>query len=269
MNAMPSLFVSHGAPTLALNPGKTGVALADLGQRLPRPKAILVLSAHWDSARPLVSAATLPETIHDFGGFPRALYQMTYPAPGAPDLAKRVLGLLAHAGLAPESDPRRGLDHGAWVPLRYLYPAADVPVTQLSIQARQDPRYHYALGQGLRPLAQEGVLVLGSGAMTHNLGEVRFDQAARASEPYVEAFRHWFLDRLAAGDLDSLLDYRRLAPEARRAHPSDEHLLPLFAALGAGGGEARVERVVDEITYGVLAMDSYLFFGASAAAGVK
>ena len=268
MTALPTLYVSHGAPTLALDPGNTGPAQAALGRELPRPEAILMVSAHWETTRPAASTAAHPETIHDFGGFPDELYRITYPAPGAPDVARRAKELLDAAGIGADLDPRRGLDHGAWVPLRYVYPDADVPVAQLSIQPRLDPAHHYRVGEALRALRDAGVLIIASGSLTHNLSELRMTAAKPATEPYALAFQEWIYQAINANDIAALLDYRRLAPQAVRAHPTDEHLLPLFVALGAAGGSVPARRVNDEITFGALAMDAYVF-GPSARAGER
>ncbi|HTS53782.1 MAG TPA: class III extradiol ring-cleavage dioxygenase [Burkholderiales bacterium] len=266
MTALPTLYVSHGAPTLALDPGNTGPALTALGRELPRPAAILMVSAHWETPRPAASTASQPETIHDFGGFPDELYRMTYPAPGAPDVARRAKDLLDAAGIGADLDPRRGLDHGAWVPLRFLYPAADVPVTQLSIQPRLGPAHHYRVGEALRALTEAGVLIIASGSLTHNLYELRMTASKPGPEPYALEFQEWVYQAINANDIAMLLDYRRLAPQAVRAHPTDEHFLPLFVALGAAGGSVPVRRVNREITFGALAMDAYLF-GSSARTG--
>jgi 4,5-DOPA dioxygenase extradiol len=261
-----SLFVSHGAPTMALEPGSAGLALAALGRELPRPRAILVLSAHWDTPVPTVSAASRPDTIHDFHGFPAELYRIVYPASGAPELAQRTTGLLSAAGIPVAVDPGRGLDHGAWVPLRLMYPEADVPVTQLSIQTGSGPAHHLRIGAALAPLLDEGVLVIGSGSMTHNLREVQFSVPEGPATPYVSDFQAWMQATLARGDADALIDYRRLAPGAVRAHPTDEHLLPLFAAYGAAGASPQVRRLGDSVTFRVLAMDAYQFAPVAAAA---
>ncbi len=258
---MPTVFVSHGAPTLALDPGDTGPALGRISAGLPKPESILLVSAHWDTPQPEVSGALKPPTIHDFYGFPEPLYQLTYPAPGAPQLAKRVSELLA-AQWSARIDPARGFDHGAWVPLRYLYPGADVPVTQLSVQAHLDAAHHFRLGQALQKLTAEGVLVLASGGFTHNLSEViRVLRRGEIVAPldYVESFRAWFLARLQDRDWDSLLRYRSLAPHAERAHPTDEHLLPLFVALGAAGERASTAHAHRATEYGSLALDAFVF----------
>lgn len=259
MTRLPSLYISHGSPMTALQPGQTGARLAELAAVLPRPQAIVIASAHWLSRQLQIGQAGAPETIHDFGGFPAALYQLRYPAPGAPALAKRVLQLLDRAGLAPTLDPERGLDHGVWVPLRLLYPAADIPVVPVSIQPEPGPAHQYALGQALAPLRNEGVLVIGSGSITHNLRDLRAGYNDERQAPYVYPFIRWIEQKLAAGDIDALLDYRRQAPFAERAHPTDEHLLPLFVALGAAGTNARAERLDAGIAMGLLAMDIYRF----------
>lgn len=261
MTTMPAVFISHGAPMLAVQPGATGPALEALGRSLPRPKGIVMVSAHWETPAPMVSTAQRPETIHDFGGFPDELYRIQYRAPGAPELAQRVKHVLDSAGLHAGLDPTRGLDHGAWVPLLYLYPDADVPVTQLSIQSHLSPVHHYRMGEALRPLLEEGVLVIASGSLTHNLGEFRGRPGSVA--PYVRAFQDWMKRSIEAKDVAAMLDYRRLAPEAERAHPTDEHLLPFFVALGAAGACANGRRLLEEVTYGVIAMDAYVFEPAS------
>jgi 4,5-DOPA dioxygenase extradiol len=261
MTTLPSLYISHGSPMTSLHPGLTGARLAELAAVLPRPKAIVMASAHWLSRKPLVGSAAIPETIHDFGGFPAALYQLRYPAPGSPALAERVAQLLDQAKLAPGTDPARGLDHGAWVPLRLLYPDADIPVVPVSIQPELGPAHHYALGQALAPLRDEGVLVIGSGSITHNLHDLRAGYSDERQAPYVKPFIDWIEQKLAAGDIDALLDYRRQAPFAERAHPTDEHLLPLFVALGAAGASAQAQRIDAGIDMGLLAMDIYRFDG--------
>ncbi|MBK8018218.1 MAG: dioxygenase [Betaproteobacteria bacterium] len=259
MRPLPTLFVSHGAPTLAMDPGQTGARLAQLGERMPRPRAVLVVSAHWETAAPSVSAAARPDTIHDFHGFPPALYSIRYGASGAPDLAERVRGCLAAAGFDTGIDPTRGLDHGAWVPLLHLFPDAGVPVTQLSVQTHLGPDHHWALGEALAPLAHEGVLIMGSGSITHNLAEFRMLPEDTGEAPYVNAFRTWMADRIAARDYAALRAYRTQAPHAARAHPTEEHLLPLHVALGAASVAPRHERLHAGVTFGVVGMDAYVF----------
>lgn len=263
MTDLPTLFVSHGAPTLALDPGETGRRLAALAKALPFPTAVLVVSAHWDTATPRLSSTEQQQAIHDFRGFPEALYRLDYHAPGAPQLARRVQGLLAESGIAAGFDAQRGLDHGAWVPLRMMYPDAGIPVIQLSLQSRLGPVYHYGLGRALSALRLEGVLVMGSGSLTHNLGEFGRHAAEGPQASYVREFREWVRAQLEAGNLDKLFEYREHAPHAERAHPTEEHLLPLFAALGAAGAQPKVRHVHDGVTYGILAMDIFAFGGDS------
>ncbi|MGC2780096.1 MAG: class III extradiol ring-cleavage dioxygenase [Bradyrhizobium sp.] len=261
---LPSIFLSHGSPMLPLTDSAARDFLTGLGRSLPRPKAILVISAHWETDIPVVNAVATNETIHDFYGFPRELYQLSYPAPGAPDLARTLAARLQEAGLPVAIDRERGLDHGAWVPLLLMYPQADIPVLQLSIQTERGPAHHLALGRALAPLRDEGVLIVGSGSFTHNLGEFRkrrldIDDPAPA---WVVDFADWVHSAAIEGRIDDLVDYRRLAPHARDNHPTDEHFLPLFTALGAAGEGARVERLHNSANYGVLRMDVYAFHGA-------
>jgi len=258
---MPTLFVSHGAPTVAIEPGVTGQAWQKLGRELPRPSAILVISAHWESAEPAVSTAAHPETIHDFYGFPDEMYRLRYPAPGAPALAQQVVGLLGQAGIPVSVDAQRGLDHGSWVPLMQMYSEADIPVTQLSLQPDQDPAWHIALGRALRPLREQNVLIIGSGSITHNLRALRSHPPGAAVPGWVTEFCDWVDEKIIAGDIESLSAYRTLAPHAVQNHPTDEHLLPLFVALGAAGEISKAKRLNSVMTYGMLAMDMWLFNG--------
>ncbi|MBX3652132.1 MAG: dioxygenase [Burkholderiales bacterium] len=259
MTGQPAIFVSHGAPTLALEPGPTRGFLAELGAALPRPRAILVVSAHWETVAPAVSTAVRPQTIHDFHGFPRALYEMRYPAPGAPQLAQRVRELLGNAGIAADAVPDRGLDHGAWVPLMLMYPQADIPVTQLALQTALGPAHHLRLGEALQPLRDEGVLILASGSVTHNLREFGRHDYAASPPDWVSGFNDWLVGRLNSADHEALLDYRGQAPHAARNHPSEEHLLPLFAALGAATPGVAPRRIHEAYTYGVIGMDAWRF----------
>jgi 4,5-DOPA dioxygenase extradiol len=254
---LPTLFISHGSPALPLHPHAAIDFLKQLGSSLEKPTAILVISAHWSSKVPTVSADSQPQTIHDFRGFPPELYQLTYPAPGAPDLAQRVAKLLVNAGLECQVDADRGLDHGAWEPLMLMYPDANIPVTQLSIQPQQGTAYHLQLGRALAPLRQEGVLILASGAITHNLRA--FGQHSLDAEPvdWAVAFDDWIAEKIATPNIDALLDYRRLAPYATQNHPTEEHLLPLFVALGAAGHNPKGTQLHNSFTYGVLSMAAY------------
>ena len=259
MSALPALFISHGAPTLPLEDSPARHFIAGLGADLPKPRAILAVSAHWETARPTVSAAERPETIHDFSGFPQALYRLRYPAPGAPELAGRVVELLEGIGIKTDIDADRGLDHGAWTPLLLMYREADIPVTQLSIQPHEGPEHHKRIGEALRPLRDEGVLVVASGSATHNLREFRGN--ARESEPasWAVAFGEWLAETIEQGRAQELLSYRSRAPEAVRNHPTDEHLLPIFVAAGAGTPGAPGKRIHSSYAYGVIGMDAYRF----------
>ncbi len=259
MPALPSIFISHGSPMHALDAGAAGESWAALGRRLPRPRGIVIVSAHWETEAPSLTGSARPETIHDFYGFPEPLYRIRYPAPGAPGLAARAAALLGQAGLTAEVDPTRGLDHGAWSPLLHAYPDADVPVVQLSLQSTLGTRHHLALGRALAPLAGEGVLLIGSGHMTHNLRDWVRSGREVAPLAYALEFQAWVAARIAARDLEALADYRARAPHAVRAHPSEEHFLPLFFALGAAAPGGASERLYDGIEGGALAMDAWLF----------
>lgn len=260
MSALPSVFVSHGAPTLVMDPVPTREFLLGLGAALPRPKAVLCVSAHWDTEAPRLTAGAHPRTMYDFYGFPDALYEMTYPAPGSPGLAARAAELLAAAGLPAQLDAQRGLDHGAWVPLTLMYPQADIPVAQLSIQSHLSPAHHLALGRAIAPLREEGVLVLASGNATHNLRDVFNHDMLAEPVPYARAFADWLDGRIRAGDESALADYLAQGPEARRNHPSPDHYVPLLVAAGAAGGKGT--QLHDGWTYGVLSMAAYAWAGA-------
>jgi len=241
----------------ALEPGAAGEAWAALGRRLPKPKAIVIASAHWETNVPMLTGSARPETIHDFSGFPEPLYKLRYPAPGSAEVAQRAQQLLKQAGFAAGIDGTRGLDHGAWAPLLYMYPDADIPVVQVSVQPALGTGHHAALGHALRPLADEGVLLIGSGHLTHNLRD--WDRSGRSGPaPYAQAFQKFVFENIESWSLDRLADYRSLSPEGRRAHPTEEHFLPLFVSLGAAHG-ARFERIFDRIESGALAMDAYVF----------
>jgi len=255
----PAIFVSHGSPTLPLEKSPAVDFLRGLGDALGRPESILVVSAHWDTEHPAVSAAARPETIYDFYGFPPELYRLRYPAPGAPQLAGRVAGLLEARGMRVEIDPSRGLDHGAWTPLYHMYPGADIPVTQLSIQWREGPGHHVALGEALRPLRDDGVLIFTSGGATHNLRELSHQRGNPVPQQWTVEFNEWLADALAARRMDELIDYRQRAPHAVRNHPTDEHLIPLFVALGAGDAGGATQRLHSSIASGVISMDAYRF----------
>lgn len=260
MSPLPTIFVSHGSPMLALQDSPARRFLQDLGKSLPRPKAIVVVSAHWETAGgPTVSLAAPPETIHDFGGFPQALFAMRYQAPGAPELAERAASLFDAAGIPVGRSAERGLDHGAWVPLSLMYPDADVPVMQISLIRGGAPAAHEKLGQALAQLRREGVLVIGSGSLTHNLYEFHGQPVDAPAPRWVSEFESWMRERLEANDNAALLDYRKRAPSATENHPSEEHLLPLFVAMGAAGAGAKAQLLHSSFEHGVLAMDAYAF----------
>lgn len=267
----PTVFVSHGSPLHALLDSRAARGWAALGRRLDaapgRPRAVLVASAHWETAQPMVSTTARPATIHDFGGFPAELYRLTYAAPGATGVAAQAIALLQAAGLPATADQRRGLDHGAWVPLRQMFAAADVPVAQVAVQPQRDAAHHLALGRALAPLARDGVLVLGSGHLTHNLGELmhllrdgrtHFGEQTAAA-PYVEAFRRWVEASLRRTPGQPPIEQWTQAPAALRAHPTPEHFLPLLVAYGAAGTAPQVERIDLGVESHLLAMDAYVF----------
>ena len=256
---LPSLFVSHGSPMLALSQTPARDFLAGLAATLPRPRAILVISAHWETDIPTVNAVARNDTIHDFGGFPRALYALTYAAPGDPALAGRIAGLLEQAGFATGIDRARGLDHGAWVPLLLAYPEADIPVLQLSVQTQRGPAHHLAIGRALAPLRSESVLIIGSGSFTHDLRRFRGQAVDAPESPDVTAFSAWMDRAILGGEVNALTDYRALAPHAREEHPTEEHILPLFAAIGAAGDPPTARRLHNSTEHGILRMDAYAF----------
>jgi 4,5-DOPA dioxygenase extradiol len=254
---LPSVFISHGSPMHALEPGPAGEVWKALGARLGKPRAIVIASAHWETDLPMLTGTARPQTIHDFYNFPEPLYRLRYPAPGAPEIAQRAQELLQNAGIGVSIDGSRGLDHGAWAPLLYMYPEADVPVVQISVQPALGPRHHVAVGNSLRNLSGEGVLLIGSGHMTHNLRD--WARGRGTPEPYAREFQAWVFDKLNKHDVADLIEYRARSAHGARAHPTDEHFLPLFFALGAAPERAKPERVYDAIDSGVLAMDAYVF----------
>lgn len=260
MELAPVFFISHGAPTFALEPGTLGPRLQAIGQQLADVKAVLVVSPHWQTRDVQVMTSTQPATVHDFGGFPAALYKLHYPASGQPDIALEVARLLSEAGFATTTDDQRGLDHGAWVPLMHLLPGAAVPVFQVSMPRTLNAAQALQLGQALAPLRAQGVAIVASGSMTHNLYE--FSPYATQAEPYVQEFASWVRSAVLTQATDALLHYRELAPHAQRAHPTEEHFLPLLVAHGARGNND-AQLIDDSIEHGVLSMASYVW-GAQA-----
>lgn len=260
MHRHPTLFVSHGAPTFALEPGLAGQRLRELGRMLERPAAVLVVSPHWTTPTARVGVGQRPATIHDFGGFDPALNELRYPAPGHPALAQRAIEVLRGAGWPAHADERRGLDHGAWVPLLHLRPQADVPVFQVSLPQRLDAESAWAFGAALAPLAAEGVLIVGSGSLTHNLYEFRPEPGA--GERYAADFARWMREAVASGDCERLQFALERAPHARRAHPTAEHFWPLLVAAGAAASRRPATVIDGGIAHGVLAMDAFVFGAA-------
>jgi len=260
------IFLSHGSPMTALEPGEVGPFWQHLGAAFDacsRPRAILAVSAHSLAREPVLMAAAQHTTVHDFGGFPEPLYRLRYDAPGAPALAQQVAGLLQAAGLPVHVVDQGGLDHGIWAPLRFVWPEADIPVLPLAFPPDWSPAQLMALGAALAPLTQQGVLVYASGSLTHNLrmlfGAGPMPALDAPEIPQSAAFRQWFAERGAAGDWPALQDYRRQAPHAVLMHPTDEHLLPLYVAAGAAGAQPQAVRLHGSLTYGCLGMDAYAF----------
>jgi len=255
----PSLFISHGAPTLAIEDSPARDFLLGYGSELGKPRGILLLSAHFESRVPTLTSGARPGTLHDFGGFPRALYQMVYPAPGDPALAERVAGILSATGTDARQDAGRGFDHGAWVPMILMYPEADVPLVQLSIDPARGTAWHLALGRLLAPLRDDGYLVVGSGGATHNLAYY-FSHGPGAGTPeWAAEFNEWLADRVIARDTDALTDYRARAPHAVRNHPTEEHYLPLLCAVGTTRAGEPVQRIHRSYAGAGLSMDCYQF----------
>ena len=261
MTILPTIFVSHGSPTLLKEALPAHHFLRGLGRKLPRPEAILCVSAHWEAAAAMVNLPANPITLYDFYGFPSEFYQVTYPAPGSPALAQRVAKLLMKAGFDATTHPERGLDHGAWVPLKLMFPQADISVIQLSVQSRLSAAYHLELGRALQPLRQEGVLIMGSGGATHNLLAFHGQLLGSPVKDYVRAFDDWLCESITLGKSEQLVDYLNQAPYAQRNHPSPEHYLPLLVPLGAAGEEACGRKIHSEINYGIFSMASYLWEG--------
>jgi 4,5-DOPA dioxygenase extradiol len=259
MEKLPTLFLSHGSPMHALDPGGAGIAWREIAASLPTPRAVLIASAHWETSLPMLSGRERLDTIHDFGGFPEELYRVRYDAPGSPEVAQEAATLLRESGYTPAVNGCRGIDHGAWVPLKWMYPERDVPVVQISVQTSLGTAHHLRLGEALAPLTGEGVLVIGSGHVTHNLRDWFAHHADPQPLDYVVQFSHWLQQQLATNDREAVLDYRDRAPGATRAHPTEEHFLPLFVALGAAGPNARAALAYASIDGAALSMDAYRF----------
>jgi 4,5-DOPA dioxygenase extradiol len=253
----PALFVSHGAPTFAVQPGLLGPALSRLGQQLTEVRAVVVVSAHWQTPGVQVTRTAMPDTIHDFGGFPPELYRLQYRSPGSPEVAAEAAHMLEGAGYKVRFDDRRGLDHGVWVPLRYLISNANVPVVQVSMPYDLSAEGAVLLGNALAPLRGRGVMIIGSGSLTHNLYEI--GRATPDDAAYAQSFAAWVRLHVERRDIAALTDYRQRAPSAERAHPTEEHFLPLLVALGASEAGDAVRVIEGGVTYGILSMESYGF----------
>jgi 4,5-DOPA dioxygenase extradiol len=256
----PALYISHGSPMIVLDESPARSFLEQYGRDWNLPKAIMVASAHFEAQGGVaLTGGEAPATVHDFGGFPPALYEMQYPAPGAPALAARAAALIAEAGIPTKILPEAGFDHGVWTPLKLMRPQADIPVVALSIDLGATPKWHYRVGQALAPLREEGVAIIGSGSATHNLRAFFTGQYPGGVKggAWVESFRAWLLEKIEAGEVEDLLDYRSLAPHAADNHPTEDHILPLFVALGAAGPAGR--RIHASIDREILAMDNFAF----------
>lgn len=249
---LPALFVSHGAPTLAIEQSATTSALARMGQNLPKPRAIVIMSAHWQSAKLEISSNPQPKTWHDFSGFVPELYELQYPAKGQPALAETLAQQLTARGITCRVNPLRASDHGVWAPLLHLYPQADIPIVQISLPQHYDSAACYQVGAQLAPLLHEQVLLIGSGSITHNLQAMRWQ--ADSIDNAAKDFKVWLLQKLK-NDIPGALDWQQY-PNYQIIHPSDEHLLPLFFALGAG---QRVSVVHQSMAHHSLGMDVYRF----------
>ncbi|KAJ4964865.1 hypothetical protein NE237_016714 [Protea cynaroides] len=258
---METFFISHGSPTLSIDtslPARHFLQSWNEKVFPQNPKSILVISAHWDTEEPSVNVISgNHDTIHDFYNFPKPMYQLKYPAPGAPELARRVKELLIGSGFEDVKEDRaRGLDHGAWVPLMLMYPKADIPVCQLSVLSGKDGTYHYNMGKALAPLREEGVLIMGSGSAVHNL---RTLNPSTTSPPWALEFDTWLTETLLNGRHEDINHYEEKAPHAKMAHPWPEHFFPLHVALGAAGEKAKAELIHNSWGLSTLSYSSYRF----------
>jgi len=257
---MSTFFVSHGAPNPILHNSEARHFLEKFGKNLGKPRAILMVTAHFEAHRPTLTNGAHPPMIYDFGGFEPELRTVHYQAPGSPEVASEAFKLLDEAGLNP-AFADRGFDHGIWVPLVLLRPEADIPVVQLSVEPDKGAAYHLKLGRELKPIAGSGVLIIGSGAATHNLHEF-FRGQYRPDSPapdWVKSCGDWLDRKITAGDTEALVQYRMLTPNGAKNHPTEEHLLPFFVAMGAAGEGAHGNRIHTSQEYGVLMMDCYQF----------
>lgn len=263
MAMTPSLFISHGSPDIVITDTAARTFLQEFSRKGPRPEAIVVVSAHFEAGGVAITGDTNPVTIHDFGGFAPELFKIEYAAPGCPALADRMASMLRSSGLAAGVVCNHGFDHGTWAPLCLMYPEADIPVVQVSVDPHAGPVHHYNLGQSLEPLRRDNILVMGSGSMTHNLKEAfaafRGGERNAAVPPWVGQFVAWMENKIEAADVDALLAYRDRSPFAVENHPTEEHLLPLFCAIGAAGNGWKGRKLHGSCEFGVLSMDAYAF----------
>ncbi|MBF0270398.1 MAG: dioxygenase [Alphaproteobacteria bacterium] len=258
MTNLPALFVSHGAPTMAIEDTPTRRFLESLGEEFDKPKAVIAVSSHWNAATATIGAAAQPATLHDFHGFPKELYEIDYPAKGDPNLASRVQSMLNAHGLESRLDEKRGLDHAVWTPLRLMYPKADIPVVPLAVLPSESGAMHYRIGEALRPLRDEGVLILASGGVTHNLREYMIRQPDSETASWAATFSDWVLEQATARSDLALMEWES-APQALRNHPSPEHFLPFLVALGAATPNQPARCLHRAFGWGVLALDAYAF----------
>ncbi|KAL6338075.1 hypothetical protein AAG906_010642 [Vitis piasezkii] len=265
---MDTFYISHGSPTLSIDESLPARHFLKswkekvMGQP---PTSILVISGHWETHEPTVNVVPRNDTIYDFYGFPKPMYELKYPAPGAPELAKRVKELLMASDFkCVNEDKERGLDHGAWVPLMLMYPEADIPVCQLSVQTNRDGSYHYNMGKALAPLREEGVLIFGSGSATHNLRTINRNSDSKAAVvPWAYEFDTWLKEALLDGRYEDVNHYEEKAPHAREAHPWPDHFYPLHVAMGAAGKDAKAKLIHHSWSFGTLSYASYQFTTAA------
>ncbi|MFW1816294.1 dioxygenase [Acinetobacter guillouiae] len=255
LQTLPGLFISHGSPMLALDPEQVGPALHRLGLNLPKPQAIVVMSAHWESEALEVNTGVRPETWHDFRGFPQALYEIRYPAPGNPELAEEILHLLAEAHLPAHANSTRPRDHGVWMPLLHMYPEADIPVIEISLPMNMHADQIYQIGQALAPLREKQILLIGSGSITHNLRELSWNDKDENVPEWASTFRNYVVSKLNHSNYDAVLEWDSI-PYLQKNHPTLEHFAPLFFAMGTGH---RFSIVHSSFSMGALGMDIYRF----------
>ncbi len=255
LQTLPGLFISHGSPMLAIHPEQVGPALHRLSLNLPQPRAIIIMSAHWESRALEVNTGVRPETWHDFRGFPAELYDIRYPAPGDPELAEGLLYRLAEAGFSAHANSSRPRDHGVWMPLLHMYPNADIPVVEISLPMNMSADEIYKIGQALAPLREQQILLIGSGSITHNLRELSWNGDHQNVPEWASTFRNEVVNKLTHSDYDAVLNWQSL-PHVMRNHPTLEHFAPLFFAMGTGH---RFNVVHSSFTMGALGMDLYRF----------